>query len=229
MTDEPLTPEQFMANIQEWEPGPESRGILEARLKSQGVPEASAAELAAAMDRCGTATFRYMHLIHAYATTRELGKENFLPALAELVGHLQQLREAGVGYAEAFRRFDEQNRPNLKSDTFDTLYFDVIQGLDLKEYLKGVLAEVGPVLKAMSLASAELKGTRLADLFEQCVRYHLYIRYFLMSEKRSPEELWSLLFDLYNLFSGDDAGSMEVMLEDLEELRLDLERLKRLN
>jgi hypothetical protein len=227
--EEQLTPEQFMDNIKDWAPGPELKQALESRLKDQAVPEVAAQELTEAMDRCASATFRYLRLIHGYATTKELGRDNFLPALAELVEHLQQLRDAGFEYAVAFRHFDEADRPNLKSDEFDTRYFDVIQGLDLKEYLKGVLAEVAPVLKAMTLASAELKGVPLTDLFEQCIRYHLFIRYFLMSEKGTPEELWSLLFDLYNLLSGDDTGSVEVLLEDLDEMKMDLERLKRMN
>lgn len=217
-----------MENIRDWAPGPETRTALESRLKAQGVPDPYARELSTALDHCGEASFRYLRLVHGYATTRELHRENFVPALAELVDHLQRLRDAAAEYSAAFKRFDAMDRPNLRSDKFDTTYFDVIQGLDVREFLKSLLDEAAPVLRAMSMTSAEIRGARLTDLFEQCVRYHLYVRYFLVSEKRGPEEVWSLLFDLDQLFSGEE-GSVEILLEDLDEMKLELERVQRLN
>jgi hypothetical protein len=229
MPDDSLTPEQFMRNIQEWEPDLKLPGTLSSRMAEFGVSPAMAKEMSEAMESCAVATFRYIRLILDYAVDRELARENFLPALLEITEHMQSLRDAGSLYSEVFLRYSEEEKSLLMSDRFDTTYYDAIQGLDIQEFLKEILDEAGPVLDAMALTSAEFQRARMMDLFEQCVRYQMYLKYFLESEARGHEENWSLLFDLYNLFAGSDADSIELLVGDLENLKLDLERIKRLN
>ncbi len=228
MEDE-LTAQQFMENIKDWEPASDWKNRIEIRLKNQGVSADRAGELADTLNQGAVATFRYLQFIYELATTKELDKRTFLPSLASLVERLQALREAKLEYLVAFRRYDEGARPELKRASFDTLYYDVIQGLDLQEFLKEILKEVAPLLEAMSLTSAELKGAHCVALFEQCIRFHLFLKYFFMKKEFSPEELWSLLFDLFNLFSAEGEGTGGEELQDLEDLKGDLERLKGLN
>ena len=93
--DTPITPEQFMENIKGWAPDPALKGSLLTHLQADGVPDLYAAELSETLCGCSEATFRYVGLVNRYATVQELDQRNFLPALAELVEHLQGLREAG--------------------------------------------------------------------------------------------------------------------------------------
>lgn len=229
MPDETPSPEQFIENLQGWEPAPDLPDVLKKTLEEGGVTPLRSGELAGALSECAGETFRYIRLIHEYATTKELGKESFLPAVAELAQHLQRLKETGDRYAAVFRVFDEQDRPNLKTGEIDTRYYDVIAGMDLEEFLWGVLDRVTPLLAAMSLTSRELQGARPKDVYILCVRFHLYLRYLSGLQRPVHEETWSVLFDMFGLFSGNEEGSLDPLLGDLDALKLELERLKRSN
>ena len=82
------------------------------------------------------------------------------------------------------------------------------------------------LLKSFSLVSADLSGVKCLELYEDCVRFHLYVQYLSRRATLSPEECWSILFDLNNLFveEGTDEGDLK---EELEEFQVEIEEIRK--
>jgi hypothetical protein len=146
--------------------------------------------------------------------------------VAQLGRLVQGLRESGERYEGLFKQYDETTRSSLQKDHFDTVYYDVIQGVDIRELLKPVLDEVEIVLQSFSLVSAELSDIRCVDLYEGSIRFQLFLQYFLLKESFSDEELWSVLFDVYNQVMEIRESFVEYSPEELAELQEKIKYLR---
>ena len=216
---EEITPEQFLENVKTWEPGKDFARRVDRQLRAARAPEPLLEDLDRAFLECSRSTFDYIQFIHELATTKEIGRENLLALVAQLVGLVQRVQAGGRAYREVFRRYDLLTREGLTRDHFDTVYYDAIQNVELRVLLKKVIEEVEAVLQSFSLVSGDLSGIPCVELYESSVRFHLFLQYFLSKPGFSTEELWSVLFDVYN-----QAGEMlEFSVEPTEEELRDLQ------
>ncbi|MGH7739673.1 MAG: hypothetical protein ACREL1_05950 [bacterium] len=217
-----MTPEftsaQLIESMESWKPTPDLVQRLTAQLVKGEVDPVSQKDLAAGLVQCARSTYDYIQYIHAFSTTQELDAKNLLPQMAHWGFLIQDLKKQAGVYAEAFQKYNAAVEPRLKRDTFDTYYYDAILGLDIREMLKGLLGEVEVVLQAMALASEELKGLDGLGVYEDCVRFQLFLQYLLLQNKFNQEEMWSVLFDLFNLLDEMGSSSVEPSASDLEDL-----------
>jgi hypothetical protein len=220
MKMEEITPQQFLENLKGWKPDGQLREKIAERLRQARVEVKFQEEISRALHDSSESSFRYIQYVNELAATRRLDGQNLASQVARLVGLVEALRESGRKYQEVFGRYDESTRGGLTRDHFDTVYFDAIQGIDIRELLKNIFDEAGPVLKALALAAAGLNGVSCQGLYEHGIRFQLFLRYFLAPKRFTPEEIWSILFDLSNQISEilkKEEGPTETELEDLED------------
>jgi hypothetical protein len=217
---EEMTPEQFLQNLKVWKPEGHLKDDLSERFPAEHVADDLKGELGQALQVCCESTYHYILYINELASTRQLDRQNFIPQIAQLAALVRALQESGARYKAVFERYDAAARPQLTHDHFDTIYFDAIQGIDIRGLLKSIFDELEEVLKAFSLVASDLNGVSCLELFEHSIRFQLFLRYFLAQERFTPEEIWSVLFDVSNQFSEmskKDEGLSEKELEDLED------------
>jgi hypothetical protein len=183
-----------------------------------------ASALSGALEACSGSTYEYLQYINLLATVEQIDRKNFLAEVARLVGLVEAVQGKGRGFLEAFRRYDAVSRPQLTRDHFDTVYFDAIQGVDIRNLLKPVFDEVEVILQSFSLVSQDLSGVQCADLYEHCVRFQLFLQYLLTRGDFPKEELWSLLFDINSQILEMQEVRMEPTEEELKSLQ---ERIKK--
>jgi len=191
-----LTPQELMDNLKNWQPGEDFNTKVLAQLKKGKVPEDLAGEISGSVKACAQSTYDYIQFIHQLATTLELDRENFLPQILHLVDLVKIMHGEGHKFQELFKTYDRRVRDTLEKDTFDTVYFDAIQGIDLRTILKGIIDEVEVLLRSFSLVSADLSEIPCVDLYENSVRFQLFLQYFLHQPSFNREEMWSVLFDV---------------------------------
>ncbi|HET9868929.1 MAG TPA: hypothetical protein VFR02_00315 [bacterium] len=211
--------EQLAESMAGWKPAPDLAEKLAARLKRGGVGVETQKPLAAGLAQCARSTFDYIQFIHEFSTVKELDAKGLAPQMAHWGFLVGDLRSQAKAYGEAFQRYSEAAQPGMTRDHFDTHYYDAILGLDIRGLLKGLLGEVEVLLQAMALASGELKGLDGLGVYEDCVRFQLFLQYLLLRDKFNQEEMWSVLFDLYNLLEGLGKPSVEPSPEDLQDLQ----------
>lgn len=223
---EEITAEQFLEGVKAWKPGKNFEARMDKQLRAAGSPEESIGDLSRAFLHCSESTYEYIQYIHELATTKEIDRKNFLPQVARLVGLVHALQESGWDYRKAFREYDDRFRGGLTRDRFDTYYYDAIQNVDLKGLLKKVIEEVEVVLQSFSLVSGDLSGIQCVELYESSIRYQLFLQYFLAKTKFTREELWSILFDVFNQLGEMENLSVEPTEEELRELHEKLQKYK---
>ncbi len=221
-----ITPEQFLESVKGWKPEDNFRQRVEKQLKQGKAPEGMIHDLGEAFELCSNSTYHYIQFINELATNRELNKKNFLPQVAELVGLVEAVQDSGRKFQDVFRRFDELSRPGLVREDFDTVYYDAIQGIDIRDMLKTIFDEVEVVLKTFSLVSTDLLGVQCLNLFENSIRFQLFLRYFICQENLSREELWSVLFDIFSQMSDMLEMSVEPTEDELADLEAKIEKYK---
>ncbi len=222
-----MTAEQFIANIRDWNPNPETRRLLSEALTSGRVPESSLEPLTASLIETASAAFHYIETVHGLTGRKDLDKKDFISHLARMVEGLHGLEKGSANIQKAFQRYQAATQDGLRKDRFDTTYYDAIQGFDVKGALRPVLQDVEILLKSFSLVSAELSGVKCLELYEECVRFHLYLQYLMKKSPLSPEECWSILFDLSGLFKGEGGRDVEDLKEELEDFKLELEEIRK--
>jgi hypothetical protein len=221
-----ITAEQFLESTKTWKPEEGFEGWVDKQLRAAQAPEGLIEDLSKAFHRCSESTYSYIQYIHELATTKEIDRKNFLPQVARLVELVQELRESGREYRQVFHKFDSVAREGLTQDHFDTIYYDAIQNVDIRVLLKRVIEEVEIVLQSFSMVSGELSGTRCIDLYENSIRFQLFLQYFLNKRKFTPEELWSILFDASDQMGDMENLSVEPTEEELRELHEKIQRYK---
>ena len=92
--------------------------------------------------------------------------------------------------------------------------------------LKKVIDEVETVLQSFSLVSGDLSGIQCVSLYESSIRFQLFLQYFMTKQNFSQEELWSILFDVYNQVSEMEGLSVEPTAEDLHDLHAKIQKYK---
>jgi hypothetical protein len=219
-----MTPEQFLTNTRGWKPAVDFRDKVAEKLKHSRVPLELAVELGEAFFQCSQSTYDYIQYVNELASFKVLDRGQLLPMVAQLGKLVRGVRESGNRYETVFRKFDDFSRPALQRDHFDTVYYDTIQGVEIRELLKQVIDEVEVVLQSFSLVSAELSGIPLVDFYEGSIRLQLFLQYFMMNDEFTDEELWSVLFDVYNQVAEMDEEGMEPTPEELAKLE---ERIKK--
>lgn len=117
-------------------------------------------------------------------------------------------------------------RAGLTQDHFDTIYYDAIQNIDIRVLLKKIIEEVEVVLQSFSMVSGDLSGIRCVDLYESSIRFQLFLQYFLNKGKFTPEELWSILFDVFDQMGEMENFSVEPTEEELRELHEKIQKYK---
>jgi len=223
---EEITAEQFLEGAKDWKPAEDFAVQAEKALRASQAPEGTVLPLAEAFLDCSRGTYDYIQYIHELATTRTLDKANLIPQVAQLVALVQRVREAGNRYRTAFQEYDAITRGGLTRDHFDTVYYDAIQNIELRVLLKKVIDEVEMVLQSFSLVSGDLSGTRCVDLYEGSIRFQLFLQYFLAHGKFQREELWSLLFDVFNQVGEMVEFSVEPTSEELRDLHEKIQKYK---
>ena len=223
---EDLTAEQFIEGMKAWKPGEGFGDQVGRQLRLGHTPEELVQGFNHAFRRCAEDSYNYIQYIHELATTEELDGRNLLPHVAQLVKRVEALRESGREYRKAFREYDHAVRPGLTHDHFDTVYYDAIQNVDLRSLLKKIIDEVEALLRSFALSSGELSGVECVELYEGCIRFHLFLRYLLTQPKFSQEEMWSLLFDVFNQLGEMESPSEEATEEDLRDLHEDIQKYK---
>jgi hypothetical protein len=223
---EEITAEQFLENAKTWEPSADFESQVGKQLRAAGVPDNMIKGLGSAFYQCSKSTYDYIQYIHELATTKQIDKKNFLTQVAHLVGLVQTLQESGRAYQVAFQKYDSLTREGLTRDEFDTIYYDAIQNIELRGLLKKIVDEVEIVLQSFSLVSGDLSGIRCLDLYESSIRFQLFLQYFMTKEKFTQEELWSILFDVYNQVSEMETMSVEPTAEELRELHEKIQKYK---
>ena len=221
-----LTAEQFLENAKGWKPETDFEAHVNKQLRTAGAPEAMIEGLSVAFHRCSQSTFDYIQYIHELATTKEIDRKNFIPQVAHLVGLVQSLQASGHEYQQLFKNYDSATRSVLTKDQFDTVYYDAIQNIELRVLLKKVIDEVEIVLQSFSLVSGDLSGIQCVNLYESSVRFQLFLQYFMTKTKFSQEELWSILFDVYNQFTEMEGLSVEPTAEELRDLNEKIQKYK---
>lgn len=223
------TVEQFLKDIRDWKPGEATAEGLRRALALGRTPQDQVEPLAQGLLVSAKATYRYLETVHDLTRYAQIDRTNFVIRLAQVVESMDGLKHGGALLRNAFADYNALVQSSLKQDRFDTLYFDDIQNFDVKGSLQHVLKDVELLLRSFSLVSAELSGVKCLELYEDCVRFHLYLQYLTRAGKLPLEECWSILFDLNNLFSGGDGGSAEDFEEDLEAFRMELEEIRKNN
>ena len=223
---EELTAEQFMEGMKDWKPAEGFEGRVGAQLRLGHAPEETVGALSRAFRLCAENSYRYIQYIHELATTEELDGKNLLPHVAQLVRLVEALRQGGQEYRKAFREYDNSTRPGLTHDHFDTVYYDAIQNIDLRSLLKKIIDEVEALLRSFALTSSELSSVECVELYEGCIRFHLFLRYLLTQPKFDPEEMWSLLFDVFNQLGEMENASNEPTEDELRGLHEDIRKFK---
>ena len=213
-----ITAEQFLENVKDWKPKKDFLALASTQLRLGQTPEGVRENLAKAFFQCSQSTYDFIQFIHELATTRQIDRKNFIPQVAQLVGLVQTLQDAAREYREEFKKYDALTRPELAQDEFDTIYYDAIQNMDLRGLLKKIIEEVELVLQSFSLVSGDLSGIQCIGLYESSIRFHLFLQYFMAKEKFSLEEMWSILFDIYNQLGEMESLSIEPTEEELRDL-----------
>lgn len=223
---EEITPEQFLQNAKTWKPEEDFKTRVDRQLRAAGAPEELTEDLSRAFQSCSESTYNYIQYIHELATIKEIDRKNFLPQVAQLVALVHTVQESGREYRKAFKKYDAVTRSGLTQDQFDTVYYDAIQNVDLRVLLKKIIEEVELVLQSFSLVSGDLSGVQCIDLYESSIRFQLFLQYFLTKRKFSKEELWSILFDVYNQVGEMESLSIEPTAEELQELHEKIQKYK---
>jgi hypothetical protein len=223
--EEPMV-EQFLKDVQSWKPDASSPDKFRVALKRGKVPAQNVEPLAEGLVLAGLTSFHYLEAVHDLAALRGLDPKVFVQRLAHTVETVEALKKGHAVYRAAFSAYHAEVQASLVNARFDTLYYDAIQNFDVKGALKTVLQDVDLLLRSFSLVSAEMAGVKCLELYEDCVRYHLYCHYLLLKTPLSSEECWSILFDLNGLFSGEGEVDPSAELEDLKE---ELEEVRRKN
>jgi hypothetical protein len=223
---EEITAEQFLEGAKAWDPGEDFADRVVERLRVSGAPEETVEPLGRAFQACSRATYDYIEYIHELATAKEIGRQDLLPVAARLVALVQGLQASGRTYREAFRDFDALTRGGLSQDHFDTVYYDAIQNIELRVLLKKVITEVEALLQSFSLVSGELSKVKCVDLYEASIRLQLFLQYFLTKERFSNEELWSVLFDVFNQMGEMEGVDLESSAEELRDLHEKIQKFR---
>jgi hypothetical protein len=223
---DPITPEQFLENARSWEPPANFREKIEKHLRTVHLQEDLVPGFAQAFQECAQSTYDYIQCIHELATTKELDKKNLLPQVAFFVGRVHDLQRAAYLYQEVFKKFDTATRDLLTQDEFDTVYYDAIQNVELRALLKKIIDEVGVILQSFTLVSQELNGVEGLDLYESSIRFQLFLQYFMAKHKFSTEELWSILFDVYNQVTELAAVSVDPTEDELKDLQQKIQKFR---
>ncbi|HVZ81469.1 MAG TPA: hypothetical protein VHE12_11840 [bacterium] len=223
---EEITAEQFLQSTQAWKPEGHFLEKVEKQLKAGHAPAEQVPGLAKAFQECSQATYAYIQFIHELATTKVIDRSNFLPQVAQLVGLVHAVQRAGRQYKTVFQAYDEVTRSALTQDQFDTVYYDAIQNIELRELLKKIIEEVEVVLQSFSLVSGDLSGIQCVDLYEACIRFQLFLQYFMVKKSFSNEELWSILFDVYNQVGEMESLSIEPTADELRDLHEKIQKYK---
>ncbi|HUO57601.1 MAG TPA: hypothetical protein VMV05_05435 [bacterium] len=221
-----ITPEQFLESAKGWRPAEDFEPRIKRQLTVGHAPEDLVPALCEAFHECSKSTYDYIQYIHELATTKELDRKNLLPQVAHLVGLVQKLQQSGGKYQVLFKRYDATTRGGLTRDQFDTVYYDAIQNIELRVLLKKIIDEVEAVLQSFSLVSGDLSGVQCVTLYETSIRFQLFLQYFLSKKSFSSEELWSILFDVYNQFSEMQGLSVEPTAEELRDLHEKIQKYK---
>jgi len=221
-----ISAEQFLESVKAWRPEEDFGKKVARQLRSAGVPEDQIGPLSRAFQLCSQSTYGYIQYIHELATTKVIDRSNLLPQVARLVGLVKEVQESGKGYRKAFRAYDAVTRGGLTQDRFDTVYYDAIQNVDLRGLLKKVIEEVEVILQSFSLVSGDLSGVQCVGLYESGIRFQLFLQYFLNKRKFTPEELWSILFDVFNQVGEMEKVSVEPTEEELRELHEKIQKYK---
>jgi hypothetical protein len=199
---------------------------VDKQLRAAHAPEELVAELSLAFRHCSVSTYDYIQYIHELATTKEIDRKNFLPQVAHLVGLVHEVQKGGREYREAFQKYDTMTRAALTQDEFDTVYYDAIQNIELRVLLKKVIEEVELVLQSFSLVSGDLSGVQCIDLYESSIRFQLFLQYFMSKKSFTQEELWSILFDVFNQVGEMEGLSIEPTAEELRDLHEKIQKFK---
>jgi hypothetical protein len=221
------TAEQFLQNVEAWKPGPETADKIRRVLANAHTPESHAETLVKGLESTARATYQYLETIHGLTEAASIGRKDFVIQLSGVVQAMEALKAGASDLDAAFRAYHNDVQSSLQQDGFDTLYYDAIQNFDVKDALKGLLKDVDLLLKSFSLVSAQLSGVKCVELYEDCVRFHLYLQYMMLKTPLPLEECWSILFDLNNLFSGKVEGEDGDAEEDLKEFREEIEEIRR--
>ncbi len=196
-----FTTEQLIESMQTWKPAPDLAERLLARFNRKEIAPEFQKALSTAIVQCARSTYDYIQYIHEFSTVRELDAKNLMTQVAHWIFLTQDLKTQAKVYGEAFQKYNAAVEPRLQKDSFDTYYYDAIVGLDVRETLKGILGEVEVLLQSMALTSPELSGVDGLAIYETCVRFQLFLQYLQIQAKFNVEEMWSVLFDLYNLLN----------------------------
>jgi hypothetical protein len=223
---EEITAEQFLEGAKDWKPTEDFTSRVEKSLRVSQAPEGTVLPLSQAFLDCASGTYEYIQYIHELATSKVLDRTNLIPQVAQLIGLVRRVREAGGRYRTAFQEYDSIIRSGLTRDHFDTVYYDAIQNIELRVLLKKVIDEVETLLQSFSLVSGDLSGTRCVDLYEGSIRFQLFLQYFLAHGKFDREELWSLLFDVFNQAGEMVEFSVEPSPEELRDLHEKIQKYK---
>jgi hypothetical protein len=223
---EAITPDQFLENAKTWKPADNFRQLIDHQLKAVQVPEALIPAFAEAFYQCAQNTYDYIQYIHELSTTKEIDKKNFLLQVAQLIGLVHSLQNAGKLYQEAFKKFDSTIREGLTRDEFDTVYYDANQHIELRSLLKKIIDEVEVVLQTFSLVSQDLAGIECVNLYETSIRFQLFLQYFMAKHKFSSEELWSILFDVYSQVSELQSVTIEPTEAELKDLHQKIQKFR---
>ncbi len=221
-----ITAEQLLENTKTWKPEGDFEARVDKQLRAAQAPEGLVGDLSRAFHRCSESTYGYIQYIHELATTKEIDRKNFLPQVARLVGLVQELQASGEDYRKTFQKYDDVMRAGLTQDHFDTIYYDAIQNIDIRVLLKKIIEEVEVVLQSFSMVSGDLSGIRCVDLYESSIRFQLFLQYFLNKGKFTPEELWSILFDVFDQMGEMENFSVEPTEEELRELHEKIQKYK---
>ncbi len=223
---DPITPDQFLENARSWQPPANFREKMEKHLRAVHLSEALVPEFAQAFQDCAQSTYDYIQNIHDLATTKELDKKNLLPQVAHFVGRVHALQRAAHLYKDVFKKFDAATRDKLTQDEFDTVYYDAIQNVELRSLLKKIIDEVEVILQSFSLVSQDLTGVEGVELYESSIRFQLFLQYFMAKHKFSTEELWSILFDVFNQVSELEAVTVEPTEAELKDLQQKIQKFR---
>jgi len=223
---EEITAEQFLESAKAWKPEEDFKTRVDKQLRAAHAPEELVAELSQAFRHCSASTYDYIQYIHELATTKEIDRTNFLPQVAHLVGLVHEVQKGGREYRDAFQKYDAMTRAALTRDEFDTVYYDAIQNIELRVLLKKVIEEVELVLQSFSLVSGDLSGIQCIDLYESSIRFQLFLQYFMSKKSFTQEELWSILFDVFNQVGEMESLSIEPTAEELRDLHEKIQKFK---
>jgi hypothetical protein len=221
-----ITAEQLLESTKTWKPEEDFEARVERQLRAAQAPEGLIKDLSRAFQRCSESTYGYIQYVHELATTKEIDRKNLISQVARLVGLVQGLQGSGQDYRKAFQKYDDITRAVLTQDHFDTIYYDAIQNVDIRVLLKRIIEEVEVVLQSFSMVSGDLSGIRCIDLYESSIRFQLFLQYFLNKRKFTPEELWSILFDVFDQMGEMENLSVEPTEEELRELHEKIQKYK---